>query len=433
MNIIYNATVSAVGGFLKLYRRFLRRGCKRKFPRFAMGQSGLLQRVAEEMERVRAASPSRPTIWFHAASLGEYAVARPLIGRLKAAHDVCIVLTFFSPTGYEALDSCGHPDVDCLFYLPLDTRRNAKAFLDAVKPDKAVFVISEYWPNYLQQLKFASVPTYLVSAIIRENSQFFKWYGKIYRKSLSAFSHIFVLNQSSRMNLRMLGYTDVTVTGDPLFDNAVMIARTEWSDPVLGAFCNFQQVFMAGSVSDDKDIGLVAALGNRHPTLKMVVVPHEINDSEIEKIEDAFDGRCCRYSELEAHVADVLSDALEGVQVLILDTIGLLSKAYRYATWAYVGGGFTPLLHSVIEATVYGVPVSFGPRIERKVTPQQLIDRGLGAVVTDPEEIDAWYESLTSREKLDKVRRDALDYVEKCTGTASEIVETICSGLWKKS
>lgn len=424
MNLIYNAAVDTMNSFVGLYGKCLGKKSHRKFSRFVKGQRGLIDHIREEMADV---DRSVPTIWFHAASLGEYGVARPLINAVKRRGRCNIVMTFFSPSGYEPV-SQNHPDIDKVFYLPLDTRRNARRFLEAVRPDRAVILISEYWPNYLQRLKFSSIPTFLVSAIIRDNSPFFRWYGKIYRKSLSAFSHIFVLNESSRFNLNMLGYTDVTVEGDALFDNASLVARTSWEDPVLDRFCGGRKVFIAGSISDEKDLRLVAELVKRHRNVPFILVPHDIRTSSL----DAIAAECG--PSIKYYTRTSPDDAsLPNAQCLVMDCIGKLAYLYRYGTWAYVGGGFTPLLHSVIEATVYGLPVSFGPRIERKVTPQQLVELGIGAMVTDASELEEWFRQLADNDgRLAEIRRICEKYVSENVGATENIVTTVTYGLWAK-
>lgn len=424
MNVIYNAAVSTVSGFIKLYSKFLRKKSCRKFSRFVKGQRHIIDRIRTEMV---GADRNRPTIWFHCASLGEYGIARPLIAEIKQRMDCNIVLTFFSPSGYEALRDNRPAAIDYLFYLPLDTRRNAKAFIEAVRPDRAVFMVSEYWPNYLQQLKFHAVPTYLVSAIIRDNAPFFKWYGKIYRKSLSGISHIFVLNNHSRFNLRVLGYDEVTVSGDALFDNASLVAASPWSDSIIERFvAGAETVFAAGSISDYNDETLVAALACRYPQLKMILVPHDLRPETIGRLTAIDPENTVCYSRCEKPDGADPSKS----RILVVDCIGKLAYLYRYATMAYVGGGFTPLLHSVIEATVYGLPVSFGPRIERKVTPQQLIDLGIGAMVSNADELCLWYESLTERPGiLAEIREKAAAYVERNEGATSSIVNKITAGL----
>ena len=411
-----------MNGALKLYSKCLSANPRRKFPIFAKAQQGLIKRVRKEMDYPRQG----PTIWFHAASLGEYQVARPLISRLKKMGPCTIVMTFFSPSGYRALEN-SHPEIDHLFYLPLDTAHNARAFIDAVSPDKAVFIISEYWPNILQELKFQAIPTYLVSAIIREDSQFFRWYGRTYRRALSAFSRIFVLNESSRFNLRMLGYTDVSLSGDPLFDNASLVAATPWTDETIERFKDGRQLFVAGSISDDKDLEIVSRLVRENPETKFLLVPHDINESTLRQLDSAIGQPVLRYS---SAVADT---DLAQQRIMVLDTVGRLAFVYRYATWAYVGGGFTPLLHSVIEATVYGVPVSFGPMIHRKVTPLQMIERGIGTMVSTPDEAARWLAGLKDNpEALAKIKADSLRYVEENLGAAHELIQVISNGLWQK-
>ncbi len=421
MNLIYNAAVNTMNSFVGIYGKCLREKSRRKFSRFVKGQRGLMEQIREAMA---SADRSVPTIWFHAASLGEYGIARPLIGELKKRGRCNVVMTFFSPSGYEALRD-RHPDIDWLFYLPLDTRRHAREFVETVRPDRAVFMVSEYWPNYLQQLKFHGVPTFLVSAIIRDNSQFFKWYGKTYRNALSTFRHIFVLNNQSRFNLSMLGYNEVTVSGDALFDNASLVARTPWSDAVIGRFARDRKVFIAGSVNDYHDREMVAELIRRNPDVKFIVVPHDVSESEIARVRETVGGTSVLYSQ-----CDDKTD-FDGVQTLIVDYMGKLAYLYRYGTWAYVGGGFTPLLHSVIEATVYGLPVSFGPRIERKVTPQQLAECGIGQVVGNADELCEWFESLKNDDqRLEEIRRTAARYVAENRGATDAIITTITEGLW---
>lgn len=421
MNVIYNAAVSTMSGFLKLYSRFLPSKGGRKFSRFVKGQRRLMDHISQEMA---GADRSVPTIWIHCASFGKFGIARPIIAEMKRRINCNIVLTFFSPSGYEALVSNRPAIVDYIFYLPLDTRRNAKRFLELVRPDRAVFMVSEYWPNYLQQLKFNAIPTFLVSAIIRDNSQFFKWYGKIYRKALLTFTHIFVLNNRSRFNLQMLGYDDMTICGDALFDNAVLVASTPWRDDIIERFSAGRRVFSAGSISDHNDERLIATLAKVHPDLPMILVPHDLDGETISRLVALDPDRAVRYSEVD------YSTDLSAKHLLIVDCIGKLAYLYRYATWAYVGGGFTPLLHSVIEATVYGIPVSFGPRIERKVTPRQLIDLGIGTMVQTGDEFVDWFDSLAaSPEKLAETKEKATAYVKRNEGATNIIVTKILGSL----
>lgn len=422
MNVKYNIIVNAANACLKVYAHCLPAKVTRKFPEFVKGRVGLIGRIYKAM----SSSPTdRPVVWFHASSLGEFAIARPLIARIKADGEATVVVTFFSPSGYRALKD-NHPGIDHVFYLPLDTRKNVEGFLDAVHPAVAVFLVSEYWPNMLQQLKFNAVPTYLVSAIIRNDSPFFKWYGKIYRKALLTYRHFFVLDRNSKLNLESLGCDNVTLSGDPLFDNAALVARTPWTDPVLDKMAAHGPLFMAGSISDKKDLSIVAAAINERPSLRAVVVPHDVSAKSVEAVRSALQCDVAVYSRCDE------STDLSGVRVLLVDCVGKLAYMYRYAAYAYVGGGFTPLLHSVIEATVYGLPVSFGPRIERKVTPKQLIELGIGTMVTDAEQLGRWIDSMTP-EHLEETKKKARAYVDRNLGATEEIVKTIENSLWRKN
>jgi len=422
MNMKYNIAVNTVNAALKLYAHCLPSHVNHKFPEFVKGRIALVRRIAAEM---RQDTSGRPVVWFHASSLGEYAIARPLISAIKADGEATVVLTFFSPSGYRALRD-NHPGIDHLFYLPLDTRPNVRGFIEAVRPTVAVFLVSEYWPNMLEELKFHNVPTYLVSAIIRNNSVFFRWYGKLFRKALSCYTRFFVLDHNSLFNLKMLGYDNVTLSGDPLFDNASLVAHTPWSSPVLDRFCqDGAPVLMAGSVSDRNDLKLVAATVNSHPKLKAIIVPHDVSAKAIAAIRKSLDCDSELYSALEAGNGNC------NARVIIVDSVGKLAYMYRYATMAYVGGGFTPLLHSVIEGTVYGLPVSFGPRIERKVTPQQLMELGIGAKVKSAQQLSEWVDSLMPT-RLAEIHEKAREYVRHNLGATVDIVKTIEGSLWPK-
>lgn len=419
MHALYNAVIVFVGWVLRLLD-----GCniprKGKFRRFMAGQAN----VFADME-ARFRPDERRVVWVHAASMGEYGVARPLISRLKEEGGVRVVLTFFSPTGYEALTQRLAQNVaDDVFYLPLDTPANARRLLDMLQPKAAVFIISEYWMNYLTELKRRNIPVSLVSAIIGDNSVFFRWYGALHRKMLRCFSHLFVLDRHSLDNLRRLGIRQAQVMGDPLFDNAIQVAAQPYHDAVIDRFCrDTGDVFIAGSISDDNDLRLVASLANRHGERKFIFVPHEISERKVESIQSQLQGRSVCYS------AVTNKTDFQGVQVLIIDFVGALSRIYRYGRWAYVGGGFTPLLHSVIEATVYGLPVCFGPRIERKVTPQRLIELGVGDIVRNEDEIEAWYRQMQQPERLDSIRETARQYTQSNAGATEKVVEYLLRQL----
>ncbi len=386
-----------------------------KIRKFIEGQKDVL-------EKSEGASPYPPhTIWVHASSLGEYGVARPVIQKLRAAGHY-IVLTFFSSTGYDALttNSDNRKEVDKVLYLPLDTAHNAKTFIENIRPEKAVFVISELWPNHLRQLKLHNIPTYLISAKVTSRSAAMRWYGHLFRDALRSFSSIMVMDRTSEALLHRKGIHSVVKTGDPLFDNARCVARQDYHDEIIENFCRDNDVFIAGSISDSHDLELVSHVANANPDTRCIFVPHEIREDDLAKVRASVKGRSVLYSECAADTD------FAGTQVLVIDFLGALSRIYRFCAYAYVGGGFTHFLHSVIEPVVYGLPVSFGPNIYRKNTPQELIDMGVGRKVTSCEEIEAWFKDVHGNKPLLKrVSHKAIGYSEHNTGAADVVFKII--------
>lgn len=396
-----------------------------KFIRFAKGQlksKSSVEDVEESLDR------NRPTVWIHAASLGEFGIARPIIRQLRKSYDCNIVVTFFSPSGYEALTARGHEDIDKVLYLPFDTSENAKQFLDSIRPDCAVFMVSEYWHTFLHELHSRGIPAYLVSAVIRENGPFFKWYGKLYRKSISYFKEIFVLNEESQQLLSSIGIENVTVNGDPLFDNVTIVASTPWEDRIIEKFSKGHKVFIAGSIHNDEDLRMIAALANKHRDTRFIIVPHETRTSTLSQISDAIRGKLKFYSQCTDNTS------FSNTQVLVIDFVGALAYIYRYGTWAYVGGGFTKLLHSVIEPAVYGLPVAFGPNITRKVVTSQMIKLGIGAVTPDFDALDKWFCDLKDNPcKLREIAGKAAIYVAKNAGATQRVVNKISEEICAKN
>lgn len=415
MSILYSFCWQILfAGLDFLYKcRLIEKGSK--LQRFISGQKNIFQRI----ENLLKTQCPKPVIWIHASSLGEFGVARPIAKRIKESGNYSIFLTFFSPTGVEALEN-HHSDVDAVEYLPIDTKQNAKKFIDTIKPKKAVFVISEFWPNYLSELRSRNIETYLISGLIKAHSPIFKWYGGVIRHSLSAFTRFMVLDEESKQNLSIIGLNNVTVIGDPLFDNAMVVATSPYTNKIVEAFASQGDLFIAGSISDKKDLSLVSRLANAHRGTRFLIVPHEISEEHLNNIIYHFDGKAVCYHECDENTN--FSDT----QILIIDFIGALAYLYRYAKWAYVGGGFTPYLHSVIEATVYGLPVAFGPKTERKITPQQLIKLGIGSKVKTYKDLNRWFDNLkTTPSELVTIKEKADTYIGKNLGATNEIMSII--------
>lgn len=415
MSIIYNFCWQALFLCASLLNRCHLIKKNSKLQRFIYGQHNVFKRI----ETVLTQQCPKPVIWIHAASLGEYGVARPIIKRINENGEYSIFLTFFSPTGVEALEN-HHSEIDIVEYLPIDTTQNARRLINTIKPKKALFIISEFWPNYLKELKSHNIETYLISGLIKPQSPILKWYGKIIRQSLSAFTKFMVLNEETKRNLEAIGLENISVVGDPLFDNAMVVATSSYHNKIVEAFASHGNLFIAGSISDKKDLELVSRLANSHRDTRFLVVPHEISEEHLNNIIYHFEGKTICY-----HECDESTD-FSDTQVLIIDFIGALAYLYRYAKWAYVGGGFTPYLHSVIEATVYGVPVAFGPEINRKITPQQLINLGIGCKVKRFKDLKRWFEHLKNNQaELDVIKEKADAYIKQNIGATDEIMSII--------
>ena len=297
--------------------------------------------------------PDAKYVWFHAASLGEFEQGRPLMERLRQTHpEYKILLTFFSPSGYEVRKD--YPLADVVCYLPMDKPSLVRRFLDAVKIEKAFFVKYEFWGNYLSELKRRGIPTYIISAIFRPTQAFFKWYGATFRRMLGCYDMLFVQDEESRALLAGIGVDNVVVAGDTRFDRVTDILEDHTDLPVVESFSRGAFTLFVGS-SWQPDEDFIIPYFNKHPEMKMVLAPHEISEDRISGILTGLKRPVVRYPKTtpeEAAEADCL----------ILDCYGILSKSYRFATVAYVGGGFGVGIHNINEAAVYGIPVVFGPK-----------------------------------------------------------------------
>ncbi len=399
------------------------KGSSSKTARFLRGQQLALKPLTELPPKQNG----RPRIWIHSSSLGEFAIARPVIEALRNKGNAEIIITFFSPSGYEVIHP-KHDQYPHVYYLPFDSCPNARHFLDCVRPDAAVIMVSEFWHNYLGELRKREIPTFLVSALIRPESVFFKWYGGDYREDLKSFARIFTLDRRSTQLLEKLGYESAVTTGDPLFDNAYANSRRDYSNPIIEKFKGDNFLFVAGSLNDHNDLELVAAVANSHPEIKVLIIPHDVSSQRTEKIVRAINGKTKRFSNCSP------STDFSDTQCLIIDYVGELPLIYRYGSCAYVGGGFTPYLHSVIEAVVYGLPVAFGPRIHRKVTPRQLIEAGIGTMVQTPEELNNWVSGLLSDDSMsERIRNAAKVYIELNVGATENIASFILDAVKESS
>lgn len=333
-------------------------------------------------------SPEDKTIWFHAASLGEFEQGLPVMEQLKLHYpEHKIVVTFFSPSGYEVRKN--NTVADVTVYLPLDTLSNATMFLRLVHPEIVFFIKYEFWPNYLKELKSAGIKTYLISGIFRNNQTFFKWYGGFYRKALTAFTYFFVQNESSKILLQKLGYSNVQLTGDTRFDRvAAILERDNTLDFIAEFKNNFVTIVIGSSWPKDETL-LVDYINQCNFKIKFIIAPHNINAEQIQELKNSIHKNTVLFSEKEGkNLADY--------QVLIVDTIGILTKIYHYADIAYVGGGFGhPGVHNILEPATFGIPIVLGPNYSHFAEVISLVYlKGCLSIKNKKELEDAFYELL---------------------------------------
>lgn len=356
-------------------------------------------------------------VWFHAASLGEFEQGRPLMERLRREHpEKRILLTFFSPSGYEVRKDYAGADLVC--YLPFDTPLNARRFVRLVQPEKAFFIKYEFWHHYIDELHRAGVPVYSVSSIFRNDQIFFRPYGRGYARVLHHFNHFFVQNEASRRLLNSLGVTQVSVTGDTRFDRVIDIRNQAKSLPLAAALTGDSRTIVAGSTWPPDEEILIPYF-NRHPELKLIIAPHEVNEERLRSIEQCLKRPALRYSQ-------ATPESSAQADCLIIDGYGLLSSLYRYATLAYVGGGFGVGIHNVPEAAVYGVPVFFGPNNQRFREARDLINEGGSFEVTSADDFQAQADRLLADERaLAKSGQAAGDYIRRNSGATEAIFREV--------
>ena len=360
-------------------------------------------------------------IWFHAASLGEYEQGLPLMEKIRSKYpNHLIVLTFFSPSGYEIRKNNGVADVTV--YLPLDTKSNVKQFMEIVRPEMAFFIKYEYWPNYLNALKISETPTYLVSGIFRENQAFFKWYGGFYRKGLDAFEHFFVQNSSSKELALMLGKSNVTVSGDTRFDRVAAILERDNDLDYISEFKNNTLTVVVGSSWPKDESLLVDFINSTTIPLKFIFAPHNIQPDQILELKNSITKKCVLFSENS-------STSLAEFDVFIIDVVGILTKIYSYADIAYVGGGFgNPGVHNILEPATFGVPIIIGPNFSHFAEATALVNMGGCVSISDKESLFDILEILINNEDIRNEKGHICStFVEMNKGASAIVMNYITS------
>lgn len=376
------------------------------------GQSNTFQYLKEHLDG------KSQYIWMHVSSLGEFEQGRPLIEKIKAEHpDQRILLTFFSPSGYEVRKN--YDKVDAVCYLPIDTLGNARRFVDMVRPSMAIFVKYEFWGNYLSELKRRNVPTYIISAIFRPGQSFFKPWGGMFRKMLGCFTHLYVQNEESRQLLEGIGMHNVTVAGDTRFDRVAHVCEQAKDFPVIEKMTKESPFTLVMGSSWPPDEDIVIPYFNAHPGMKLIIAPHEFDKERLNTLLGKVKRKAALYSETAPEQAEELD-------CLVIDCFGILSSVYRYGQMAYIGGGFGSGIHNVNEAAVYGIPVAFGPKYDKFLEAIELIAAGGGFSVNDAASFARVMDTmLTDEGELKRSSRIAHDYIQSHLGATNVIYDDL--------
>ena len=384
----------------------------KKMKLFVAGRSTTFASLAAAIQK------NDKSIWFHAASLGEYEQGLPVMEAIKAHYpNHKIVLSFFSPSGYEVRKN--NKIADVTVYLPLDTPQNAERFIRKINPELVFFIKYEYWPNYLKVLANKQIKTYLISGVFRENQLFFKWYGGFYRKALDAFTYFFVQNESSKTLLMQLGKTNVMVSGDTRFDRVATILEKDNLLDFIGEFKNNTQTVVVGSSWPKDEALLVNYLNQSTHALKWIIAPHNIKPEQIKSLAQSITKKTVLFSEREGkNLADY--------EVFIIDTIGILTKIYSYADLAYVGGGFGhPGVHNLLEPATFGVPIICGPHYSHFAEATALVQMGGCLSIQSPKELQEALDTLIQNPDIRHEKGHICQtFVQMNTGATQKIINS---------
>jgi len=405
MLLIYNLGIQFFGFVLRVLAPF-----KDKANKLHHGRK-------ETMKAIESLSLNEKTIWIHCASLGEFEQGRPIMEAIKQKDaSTKIVLTFFSPSGYEVQKDYEYADY--IFYLPADKPRLVKRFISAINPRKVVFVKYEFWYHYLKTLSNLNIEIYSVSSIFRPEHIFFKWYGGFNRKMLTFFTKLYVQDQQSENLLQSINIDNVEVAGDTRFDRVYEISKNAKTYELVKEFTSDCKVIIGGSSWPAGEKLLINYIHN-NPNVKLLLAPHEIHEDHIAQIESQLNVPCIRYTKAEG--VD-----LSKIQVLIVDTMGMLSSMYQYGTIAYIGGGFGSGIHNTIEASTFGLPVLFGPKYKKYQEACDLIELKGAFCINSQSEFDTNVNTLLNDSVVLSSAQDASkNYVTKMRGATQAILSKL--------
>jgi 3-deoxy-D-manno-octulosonic-acid transferase len=414
MLFLYNLILLLAAKLLKVVALF-----NPKMKLFVAGRKSVFQTLAAKIQ------PSDAVFWFHAASLGEYEQGLPVIEAIKQFPNHKIIITFFSPSGYEVRKN--NTVADVTVYLPLDTKSNAKQFIKLIHPEMVFFIKYEYWPNYLNELKKQQIKTYLISGILRENQAFFKWYGGFYRNALQTFDYFFVQNESSKKLLQNIGFNNVTVSGDTRFDRVVSILERNNSLDFIEEFKDNTTTIVIGSSWPKDEILLVNYINQSSDDVKFIIAPHNIKSEQIQELKKSIAKKTILFSDVETR----LIASLQEYNVFIIDTIGILTKIYSYADIAYVGGGFgNPGVHNILETATFGVPVVIGPNYSHFAEATALVNMKGCISIKSQTELNEVFDLLLHNED-DRLEKGHIcsTFVQMNKGATSKIMHYISNEI----
>ena len=390
-----------------------------KAKQWLVGRKGLLNDIKNTI------NVNDKIIWIHCSSVGEFEQGRPVIERLKTEYEnLKILVTFFSPSGYAQRNKI--TDANYIFYLPLDTKKNAKEFIRITNPQLVIFVKYEFWFHFLNETSKKNIPALLISGIFRKNQLFFKWYGFPFLSLLKSFSKIFVQDNNSLILLEKYNLSNTVISSDTRFDRVLKVKNNAKTFIDIEKFCGDNKIIIAGSTwPEDEKILLQTIQYLKNSDLKWIIAPHEISEKHISALLNSLGEKAIRYSQL--------SNSKSNKQFLVIDNIGMLSSIYRYATIAFIGGGFGKGIHNILESTVFGVPVLFGPNYEKFREAKDLIDQQICFSINNSDQLSIYINRLLNDNKLyNNCSTGCSAYVENNSGATEQIMKYITTEIFKK-